>query len=428
MKVKEIYIKDFRQFKEFTLDLTYPKGHEKEGQPLDKVCFIGQSGTGKTSLLKLIYLIRMPGDAKEKLNASTHELIDKIAFRLTSSKNEDLVMSFKDSQDDLYALSENMMTVFNLGDTNYEDVFGDKVRGDVEYALKIVKTHEIDKSEKLIYFPSNLKYDLKKDEKIKINPTKKLFDFSKDSIYELWASILEDVTKYQEQELKIRQQISVAAETGNPVTIQNEVIKLKEWEVNNFNPINDLADNCIDSLIKYFSLRVKKDLDFQQKEDIGFIKIENNDGKEVPYLSWSTGTKQVILSALPLYLLKPENSTILFDEPETSLYPDLQRIIIDYYSGFTKDSQFFYATHSPIIASSFEPWEIVELKFDDKGNVYRDIYYEGENHVDNYYIDPRFLNFDLMLKEVFDMKFTNGDMRYEALSEYGMLKKPVRNF
>lgn len=48
MKVKEIYIKDFRQFKDFALDLTYPKGHIKEGQPLDKVCFIGQSGTGKT--------------------------------------------------------------------------------------------------------------------------------------------------------------------------------------------------------------------------------------------------------------------------------------------------------------------------------------------------------------------------------------------
>jgi predicted ATP-dependent endonuclease of OLD family len=425
MKVKEIYIKDFRQFKDFKLDLTYPKGHPKEYKPLDKVCFIGQSGTGKTSLLKLLYLIRMPGDFKEKLNANTEELIDKIAFRLTSSKNEDLVMSFKDSQNDLYALSENMMTVFNLGNSNYEDIFKDNLSGTVEYALKIAKTFEIDKSEKLIYFPSNLKYDFKKEQKTKSNPSRKLFDFSKDSIYELWDLIIEDVTKYQEQELKIRQQISIAAETGDTSAIQEEVIKLKEWEVNNFNPVNDLADNCIDSLIKHFSLRVKKDLDIQQKEDIGFIKIENYNGVEVPYISWSTGTKQVILSALPLYLLKPKNSTILFDEPETSLYPDLQRIIIDYYQGLTTDSQFFYATHSPIIASSFEPWEIVELKFNDSGHVYRELYFEGENHVDNYYIDPRFLNFDLMLKEVFDMKYTNGDMRYEALSKYGMLKNQL---
>ena len=54
MKISKIYIKDFHQFKDFTLDLTYPQGHKKAGQPLDKVCFIGQSGTGKTSLLELI--------------------------------------------------------------------------------------------------------------------------------------------------------------------------------------------------------------------------------------------------------------------------------------------------------------------------------------------------------------------------------------
>ena len=78
---------------------------------------------------------------------------------------------------------------------------------------------------------------------------------------------------------------------------------------------------------------------------------------------------QIILSALPLYLIKPENSTILFDEPETSLYPDLQRVIIDFSNGLTQNSQFFYATHSPIISSSFEPWEIIELKFDKEGNI-----------------------------------------------------------
>ncbi len=51
MKVSHIYIKDYHQFKDFELDLTYPAGHPKAGKPLDKVCIIGQSGTGKTSLL-----------------------------------------------------------------------------------------------------------------------------------------------------------------------------------------------------------------------------------------------------------------------------------------------------------------------------------------------------------------------------------------
>jgi hypothetical protein len=54
MKLTELHIKDYNQFEDFKLDLTYPEGHPKVGQALDKVCFIGQSGTGKTSLIELL--------------------------------------------------------------------------------------------------------------------------------------------------------------------------------------------------------------------------------------------------------------------------------------------------------------------------------------------------------------------------------------
>ncbi len=54
MKIEYLEIKNYKQFTDLTLDLTYPRGHEKEGQPLDKICIIGQSGTGKTNLLKII--------------------------------------------------------------------------------------------------------------------------------------------------------------------------------------------------------------------------------------------------------------------------------------------------------------------------------------------------------------------------------------
>jgi len=47
-------MKNYNKFKNLTIDFTYPKGHKKEGQPLDKVCFLGQSGTGKTSLQNVI--------------------------------------------------------------------------------------------------------------------------------------------------------------------------------------------------------------------------------------------------------------------------------------------------------------------------------------------------------------------------------------
>jgi len=54
MKITQLRLDNFQQFNPLTLNFTYPKGHEKAGQPLDKVCFIGQSGTGKTTILNLI--------------------------------------------------------------------------------------------------------------------------------------------------------------------------------------------------------------------------------------------------------------------------------------------------------------------------------------------------------------------------------------
>jgi hypothetical protein len=160
------------------------------------------------------------------------------------------------------------------------------------------------------------------------------------------------------------------------------------------------------------------------------VKLEDFNGHDVPYHLLSTGTKQILLTALPLYLLKPDQTLILCDEPERSLYPSLQKFIIDYYISLTKDSQFFFATHSPIIASCFEPWEIVELKFDEEGYVYQEQYYPKgkERHVDNYTIIPSYLTYDLMLSKVFDLEETHSHDRSEKLTEVLMLRNQLLKF
>jgi recombinational DNA repair ATPase RecF len=76
MKVKELYIKDYHQFEDFGLDLTYPEGHEKAGQPLDKVCFIGQSGTGKTSLLEVINSF-VEDSLQSVLNSVSNKIVEE---------------------------------------------------------------------------------------------------------------------------------------------------------------------------------------------------------------------------------------------------------------------------------------------------------------------------------------------------------------
>ena len=422
MKITKIELKDFHQFKDVTLDLTYPAGHEKAGQPLDKVCFIGQSGTGKTTLLELIpmYLrlystniITKGGGSKilhDKGKFSTvfgHDNQYSFDLYFTSQKNMHLDFdSYFDSSKKEKVDRRISNTCLNKSDYPWQEM------------IKKFEGWKNETATKIIYFPSNLNYDIN-TEAISDSIDKKIVDFSKDDVSIVWNLILETIQSYQEQELQIRQEISKTVEqSSNDLdTIRKALQKLEEWKANEFNPIQDVANKCLNPLLRHFKLKVKTELDIKTKDDIGFIKIEDYNGNEIPHGLWSTGTKQVVLSALPLYLLKPKHTVILFDEPERSLYPDLQRIIIDFYSSLTENCQFFYSTHSPIIASSFEPWEIVELKFNEEGHIYRELYYEGENYIDNYKYNPRYMRWDDILQRIFDMKDDGSPERKKKLDE-----------
>ena len=66
-----------------------------------------------------------------------------------------------------------------------------------------------------------------------------------------------------------------------------------------------------------------------------------------------------------------ENGFLLVDEPENSLFPDFLYDLVDIYLDIVRDknTQIFMATHNPIIASQFEDYERVILRFDDEGFV-----------------------------------------------------------
>ena len=69
------------------------------------------------------------------------------------------------------------------------------------------------------------------------------------------------------------------------------------------------------------------------------------------------------------FKLDTKDSIILIDEPERSLYPDMQMELMDHYQRLAPDAQFIVATHSPFIAASFEAEERFILYFDEEGKV-----------------------------------------------------------
>ena len=416
MKVKELYIKNYHQFEDFKLDLTYPAGHEKAGLPLDKVCFIGQSGTGKTSLLEMIhnfikysfYLNTIPDDSLQIGENDRMPNLSNLEFHI--HKEVRVVAEISKESIAFNPLSKKALIHRSNKNIFSEGVFPDSLIS--------------------FFFPVDFTSNTGKSDSSNSVESKNLFlNFGGTSYSEIWQKINDQIVKFREYQIQFSLNIS---EIAKQIGVKSEDIleatkKYQEWEQSNPNPLQDLADKVLDKILNKFNLRVRTRLDFEKIEDVKAIKIETLDGQEVPYDFQSTGTRQVLLSMLPLYTLKPNRTAIFFDEPERSLYPDIQKEIVDIYTSLTTDCQFFYATHSPIIASSFEPWEIVELKFNPKtGKVYQELYYEGERHVDNYTINPQYLRWDDILGRLFDLEDEGNPKRTKALMRLAILESKLK--
>ncbi len=421
MRISKIEIIDYNQFKNFSVDLTYPKGHKKAGMPLDKVCFIGQSGTGKTTLLNLIRSI------------VSHGLIDK------SYVNKNMKHIIAETHFGENSLNRHIEIKNGIVTEKIDKIVNVRKRGVKDQDKKeFLLSYYSDDAKILISFPAEINTDFntilrekKTDNDALIftqavseephdetneNTLKfKFFDFEINNVKEIWDNILKDIQKFRVSQLSYRNEIASKMENGM-IDADKWIEDLKKWKEENPNPLKDLADK-LNIILNKFNLEIKPESDFKSAEDLKFIKVHQIKGDEIPNNFWSTGTKQLILTATPLIKSNTDKSIVLIDEPERSFYPDIQQEIINFYTKLAPNAQFFIATHSPIIASSFEPWEIVELKFNEAGELIQDLYYRGEREVNNYFIQPQYLRWDSILNKIFDLEYDGNPERRVKLSE-----------
>jgi ABC-type lipoprotein export system ATPase subunit len=427
MKIHKIILKNYQQFKDLEIDLTYPAGHEKAGQPLDKVCFIGQSGTGKTSLLRLI-----------KCCVTTNPCVSP-EIRLTANALSHVEIEYGDSDPLGFFLLEEDKSEESTHDadavsTYYEGMFPSGA-----------SPENLEFHPGLIDFPAEFTRISLSEEHF--NSSKKTLGFreSKDSRLEQYlgwldwgyfvdlnfqnfeaisSNILSKIAEYQTNEVVHSNKLKEAVlSSSSPSVIEAAKAEYQSWSNSNQNPLVEIAKVC-EPILQTFGVRVKTEVDYDTIQHLGTIRLQTLTGTNLPPENWSTGIKQLIHTAATLVHLYPRNAVILVDEPEKSLYPDIQAKIIDFYTSLTTDCQFFYATHSPIIASSFDPWEIVELKFDETNQfVKQETNFIGDRHVDNYTVYPKYLKWDGILMKLFDlMEDGNSEYRIDALMQASMLK------
>ena len=404
MKIARIELKDFNQFKHVTLDLTYPRGHEKAGKPLDKVCIIGQSGTGKTSLLRLIKWfvsrdnnisenVRLPVPAGGRVDMDFN--VTDLHYRLRNNEtNLEYDSSLNAALQQInpllinypVELNHNRYLIGQQGTATTADEDDEKKNNGDDYLKELKPRH--------------------------------IIDFAFEDIKKAWDFLLKDIIEHRANALFMKSKIadSVRKLGTNLRKVQEESGEYDKWLSQNPDPVKVIADKCLDPIIDRLGLKVNLDISRKSIRELGFIELITKDGKDVPEDFWSTGTWQLVQTIIPLYQLRPANAVILMDEPERSLYPDYQTTIIDTYINLAPGSQFFFATHSPLIASCFEPWEVIELKFDPENRfVFQDLHYEGENHVDNYKYDPQYLRWDSILQRIFDLEEEGSNKRIAAL-------------
>lgn len=356
MKLKKLKINSHHHLKDLEFDFTYPNGHPKAGQPLDKICFIGQSATGKTNIIHLIseailYLLRV-----EIVNNKS------VWHRNNYSKtleNGTLEIVFEGKN---LILSENSI-FYNGREFTYDDSTGGSITNLV---------HNVKNQNKILYFDSNyvsnanLKYFNTNPleivfEKRKINYTDlDEFIFGENSSDIYLIKLLESFLDYrQKYDSKVRELLL----KGYVSDLEKFNKEFKDWQNENPSPIEGFSEK-FNSLLQKLNLEIDKvNVDYP-------IPFKNKNSDEViPVNGLSTGTKALLLYMLPLYQIDTEKSIVLIDEPERSLYPDMQMELMDFYREVSPSAQFIIATHSPFIAASFEPEERFILYFDDNGNV-----------------------------------------------------------
>lgn len=293
MKISKLHIDQFRHLENLEFDFTYQSG-ERKGQPLDKICFIGQSATGKTSLLELIKLYLS--------NPVKNDFKFKIDLDFNGGK-----LMYNEQKRIIEIVSETEKKNFNMHAKLY--YFPCELLSTGSFHKISQNPTKPDRNSALNYSVNNI--SVQKKSKFEELRSKSIFEFNNSTSAIVWDYLLDGILEYREKLTQKGSDILAQDFGGN---FEKIVKEMENWKKNNPNPLVKLAEDCLNPILEKFNLEV--DL----VETSSFIPLKPiNSDIAIPANALSTGTKQLMLNSLPLYKLNTKDSIVIIDEPERSL-------------------------------------------------------------------------------------------------------------
>ncbi len=354
MRIEKLVLKGLNQFRNLHLDFTDPK----TGEPLEKVCFIGPNGTGKTTLLNLLCHIS---------TRSTDQIPASVAAIVKEGNKQFPVTNPRHTQHGLPLLrglvSAELLSNFGLG-----------------RKPSLVWSHPLSpRADRSVLTTADTGSRL--PEAVPTSTLREAFDELEHGEQIRWLVKPETVNNFWNELLRhcADREVLWKRYLAEPATRRMTVADAEAaFDLAHLDVLAELARlwaKILDKAGLEFDYKAAKRPTQLTDNLEAFVKVKSTGEVITDYNVLSSGMRNFLFRLGHVFALyfgrKIERGFLFVDEPEDSLYPDFLYDLIDIYLDIIKgqNTQFFVATHSPIIAAQFRPEERFILNFDESYHV-----------------------------------------------------------